>query len=1380
MTHDIFICYSIKDKDFALKACHVFEQNKLRCWIAPRNIVHGQGVIDQINKAITDAKVVVLIASRNNYESEFVGREIDIAMNLNKPIVQLNIDDCTHTKLNSYRNNVCSVDISGKSEEEYYRDLVLHTLNVKKRIDVLGNLSGLEIFISYASEDVDFAHAICRDLKMVAECLFAPEGWESCEDYSNKIGKVIDGADGFILVGSMNAYNSSKVRDEIGAAVAAKKPMVMLRVDEDVPEDLEFYFKNFEWVETLEKSETEYHEDLFDALTALLDNKANEAEIKFDAFISYSTKDKDFADKVCHELESKGCKCWIAPRNIESGMSFADQIQNAIRFSRSLVLIFSQNSKRSKFVQNEISTAGGLSRDIISIRLDSSLLDDDFSDLLQHARWFDSYSLDFDELVESIYEIQDGDENAESSKYLDDLIHSGADEIVLNSDIVLEKSIELDVDDIVIDGNNHVIRATGKSRIFNVTANNVTIKNIIFKDGFGDLGGAIYNNEGDLTVIDCEFLNNSVLEAGGALASLGKTLLKGCVFKFNTSEDGGAVMQIKNKLTCENCIFEYNSADFGGALGFISNCILTDCSFSNNTSNQYGTIQSNNGVLVAKNCMFKNNSSKFCSVIASSATINMYDCTFEGNVASYGALYSEGGIINCVDATFKENSGKRCSCISGSSDIKVVNSEFSNNHSPVIENDLKMNIIDCIFSENHFDDNSLILNNEKSELYISGGKIMDNQVKDHLILSSGKLSIDNLIFEDNVCENAVLNKNEMNLSGTKFKGTNGAILNENCIFIKKLSESEIQERIVNVGEGYIETFEVPEEEGYDFGFLDNLIKKTVREGDSLIRLSNDIILENYEQDFFEGGIDIDVDNITIDGCNKSIDGKNRTRIFNISSKNVTLKNIIFKNGFCENNLDIHAVGGGAIRNIKGSDVVIENCSFINNCSNDDAGAILNNGRLKSINNIFRDNSSAIWGGAILNNGVIHIAGDEYVKNSSKMAGAVYNRNEMHLENQIKTEENTSDMPQPILNANILKLEKFPIDFDKVICNTGEINPVEADSFDTMKYLACEVKNSNQITLEHDIIHEHDLRLKDITIDDDCEIDGKGHVIDFKGISFNFIVNAKVTFKNIIFKNAYVLEESLFKINGEAIFKNAKFLNNILSSKSFLIDVNEKSHLMLIDSDYLNNSSKENSLIRNRGACEISNCLFVNNDSQAKGTVMSIELNNESENLIDSSIFKYNSSGQGVLFNDIWTILKIQNSKLIKNTAEKGGALACNGKLDLENCSFIQNFAVYGGAIYTSTHLSNVAMRACEFKSNHANYGGAVFNEGEIIFNECHFLSNIADEYGGAIYKDANALFFNCTLEENAAQKGGAIHEASDAKLVRINTKFNQNVPDDIG
>ena len=71
-------------------------------------------------------------------------------------------------------------------------------------------------------------------------------------------------------------------------------------------------------------------------------------------------------------------------------------------------------------------------------------------------------------------------------KYLDDLIHSGVKEIILDSNIVLSndeaseylEGINLDVDDLVIDGNGHSIDACGKTRIFHSTSKNITIKNI--------------------------------------------------------------------------------------------------------------------------------------------------------------------------------------------------------------------------------------------------------------------------------------------------------------------------------------------------------------------------------------------------------------------------------------------------------------------------------------------------------------------------------------------------------------------------------------------------------------------------------------------------------------------------------------------------------------------------------------------------------------------------------------------------------------------------------------------------------------------------------------------------------------------------------------
>jgi hypothetical protein len=36
----------------------------------------------------------------------------------------------------------------------------------------------------------------------------------------------------------------------------------------------------------------------------------------FDAFISYSSKDKAAADATCAVLEASGVRCWIAPRDI--------------------------------------------------------------------------------------------------------------------------------------------------------------------------------------------------------------------------------------------------------------------------------------------------------------------------------------------------------------------------------------------------------------------------------------------------------------------------------------------------------------------------------------------------------------------------------------------------------------------------------------------------------------------------------------------------------------------------------------------------------------------------------------------------------------------------------------------------------------------------------------------------------------------------------------------------------------------------------------------------------------------------------------------------------------------------------------------------------
>ena len=76
-----------------------------------------------------------------------------------------------------------------------------------------------------------------------------------------------------------------------------------------------------------------------------------------DVFISYANKNKKVADAVCAKLEERGVRCWIAPRDVMPGSSYAESIVQAIDESRSMVLVFSSEANRSSHVKREAERA---------------------------------------------------------------------------------------------------------------------------------------------------------------------------------------------------------------------------------------------------------------------------------------------------------------------------------------------------------------------------------------------------------------------------------------------------------------------------------------------------------------------------------------------------------------------------------------------------------------------------------------------------------------------------------------------------------------------------------------------------------------------------------------------------------------------------------------------------------------------------------------------------------------------------------------------------------------------------------------------------------------------------------------------------------------
>jgi uncharacterized protein YjbI with pentapeptide repeats len=77
----------------------------------------------------------------------------------------------------------------------------------------------------------------------------------------------------------------------------------------------------------------------------------------YSVFISYSTSDQQFADRLHADLQNHGVRCWFAPHDITGGKKIYEQIDEAIRVYDRLLLILSDSSMTSQWVKTEIANA---------------------------------------------------------------------------------------------------------------------------------------------------------------------------------------------------------------------------------------------------------------------------------------------------------------------------------------------------------------------------------------------------------------------------------------------------------------------------------------------------------------------------------------------------------------------------------------------------------------------------------------------------------------------------------------------------------------------------------------------------------------------------------------------------------------------------------------------------------------------------------------------------------------------------------------------------------------------------------------------------------------------------------------------------------------
>ena len=130
-------------------------------------------------------------------------------------------------------------------------------------------------------------------------------------------------------------------------------------------------FEQFSAQEAISKMlKEQIYEKLLTDVQSTQESNGVMPETDNEVFISYSRKDLDIVKPIYESLIASGIKCWLDVEGMYSGVSYKKVIVEAIKHSKVLLFISSENSNKSSNVVSEVSLAMSHGKRVIPVRLD--------------------------------------------------------------------------------------------------------------------------------------------------------------------------------------------------------------------------------------------------------------------------------------------------------------------------------------------------------------------------------------------------------------------------------------------------------------------------------------------------------------------------------------------------------------------------------------------------------------------------------------------------------------------------------------------------------------------------------------------------------------------------------------------------------------------------------------------------------------------------------------------------------------------------------------------------------------------------------------------------------------------------------------------------
>ena len=181
----------------------------------------------------------------------------------------------------------------------------------------------------------------------------------------------------------------------------------------------------------------------------------------------------------------------------------------------------------------------------------------------------------------------------------------------------------------------------------------LSIRDSVISNSSAQNGGAVFS-QNELSVTDSKFSGNTAAY-GGAIFNWGELSVTGSEFRDNSGHvanaEGGAIYNFEGRLSIVDSLFSGNRAPVGGALFSDGELSVTGSVFGNNGADGNGGAIASEGELLVTDSVFDGNAAfRSGGAIVGTGEVSVSGSVFNGNSARGGGAIASGHKLSVTDS----------------------------------------------------------------------------------------------------------------------------------------------------------------------------------------------------------------------------------------------------------------------------------------------------------------------------------------------------------------------------------------------------------------------------------------------------------------------------------------------------------------------------------------------------------------------------------------------------------------------------------------------------------------------------------------------------------------------------------------------------------